>query len=118
MGVYEVLIEYNFVKANYRYHFTTVVCTTHWAYLFGIYLKNIYFSCFLFFSKSRFDELIELFNRYHKLSEILKEKSGKGRAAAHKTPRSLLSFGFVSTLLTVLFRYMLIPLNNAKTIIN
>ncbi|XP_008317251.1 Fanconi anemia group I protein isoform X2 [Cynoglossus semilaevis] len=72
MGVYEVLIEYNFVKANY--------------------------------SKSRFDELIELFNRYHKLSEILKEKSGKGRAASHKTPRSLLSFGFVSTLLTVLFR--------------
>ncbi|KAM3870643.1 Fanconi anemia group I protein [Diretmus argenteus] len=72
MGVYEVLIEYNFIKANY--------------------------------SKSRFEELVELFNRHHKLSEILKEKSGKGRGLSHKTPRSLLSMGFVSTLLTALFR--------------
>ncbi|KAM8750534.1 Fanconi anemia group I protein isoform 1-T2 [Acanthopagrus schlegelii] len=72
MGVYEVLMEYNFIKANY--------------------------------SKSRFEELMELFNRYHKLSEILKEKSGKGRVPSHKTPRSLLSLGFISTLLTVLFR--------------
>ncbi len=56
------------------------------------------------FSKSRFEELMELFNRYHKLSEILKEKSGKGRVLSNKTPRSLLSLGFVSTLLTVLFR--------------
>ncbi|XP_010737170.3 Fanconi anemia group I protein isoform X1 [Larimichthys crocea] len=72
MGVYEVLMEYNFIKANY--------------------------------SKSRFEELMELFNRYHKLSEILKEKSGKGKVSTHKTPRSLLSLGFVSTLLTVLFR--------------
>lgn len=47
---------------------------------------------------------MELFNRYHKLSEILKEKSGKGRVPSHKTPRSLLSLGFISTLLTVLFR--------------
>ncbi|KAF1387005.1 hypothetical protein PFLUV_G00100770 [Perca fluviatilis] len=72
MGVYEILMEYNFIKAKY--------------------------------SKSRFEELMELFNRYHKLSEILKEKSGKGRVPSHKTPRSLLSLGFVSTLLTVLFR--------------
>uniref|UniRef100_A0AAQ5XU60 FA complementation group I n=1 Tax=Amphiprion ocellaris TaxID=80972 RepID=A0AAQ5XU60_AMPOC len=72
MGVYEVLMEYNFVKANY--------------------------------SKSCFEELIELFSRYHKLSEILKEKSGKGRVPSHKTPRSLLSMGFTSTLVTVLFR--------------
>ncbi|XP_059191024.1 Fanconi anemia group I protein [Centropristis striata] len=72
MGVYEVLIEYNFIQANY--------------------------------SKSHFEELIELFSRYHKLSEILKEKSGKGRVPSHKTPRSLLSLGFISTLLTVLFR--------------
>ncbi|XP_068169582.1 Fanconi anemia group I protein isoform X2 [Antennarius striatus] len=72
MGVYEVLMEYSFVKANY--------------------------------SKSRFEDLMELFNRYHKLSEILKEKSGKVRVPSHKTPRSLLSMGFVSSLLTALFR--------------
>ncbi|KAM7414315.1 hypothetical protein PAMA_019233 [Pampus argenteus] len=72
MGVYEVLMEYNFIKSNY--------------------------------SKSHFEELMELFNRYHKLSEILKEKSGKGRVPSNKTPRSLLSVGFISTLLTVLFR--------------
>nr|XP_033491142.1 Fanconi anemia group I protein [Epinephelus lanceolatus] len=72
MGVYEVLMEYNFIQANY--------------------------------SKSGFEELIELFNRYHKLSEILREKSGKGRTPSSKSPRSLLSLGFVSTLLTALFR--------------
>ncbi|KAF3854640.1 hypothetical protein F7725_022695, partial [Dissostichus mawsoni] len=72
MGVYEILMEFNFIKANY--------------------------------SKNRFEELLELFNRYHKLSEILKEKSGKGRVPSNKTPRSLLSLGFISTLLTVLFR--------------
>ncbi|KAM3609806.1 uncharacterized protein V6R79_020568 [Siganus canaliculatus] len=72
MGVYEILMEYNFIKANYN--------------------------------KSCFEELLELFSRYHKLSEILKEKSGKGRVSSHKTARSLLSMGFISTLLTVLFR--------------
>ncbi|XP_051239355.1 Fanconi anemia group I protein isoform X2 [Dicentrarchus labrax] len=72
MGVYEVLMEYNFITANY--------------------------------SKSCFEDLMELFNRYHKLSEILKEKSGKGRVPSNKTPRSLLSLGFISTLLSVLFR--------------
>ncbi|XP_030586920.1 Fanconi anemia group I protein [Archocentrus centrarchus] len=72
MGVYEVLMEYNFIKANY--------------------------------SKSCFEEIIELFSRYHKLSELLKEKSGKGRVPSNKTPRSLLSMGFISMLITVLFR--------------
>ncbi|KAM6926892.1 Fanconi anemia group I protein [Lycodopsis pacificus] len=72
MGVYEILMEYNFIKANY--------------------------------SKSCFQELVELFNRYHKLAEILKEKSGKSRVPSNKSPRSLLSLGFISTLLTVLFR--------------
>uniref|UniRef100_A0A3Q2QG22 FA complementation group I n=1 Tax=Fundulus heteroclitus TaxID=8078 RepID=A0A3Q2QG22_FUNHE len=75
MGLYEVLMEYNF-------------------------LKLLSLSC----SKARFEELLQLFNRHHKLAEILKEKSGKGRAPSHKTPRSLLSMGFVSTLITVLFR--------------
>ncbi|XP_041650949.1 Fanconi anemia group I protein [Cheilinus undulatus] len=72
MGMYEVLMEFSFNKANY--------------------------------SKSNFEELLEFFNRYNKLSEILKEKSGKGRVPTNKTPRSLLSLGFISTLLTVLFR--------------
>ncbi|XP_066558133.1 Fanconi anemia group I protein [Amia ocellicauda] len=72
MGVCEVLMEYNFLSANY--------------------------------SKNRFEELLDLFNRYHKLSEILKEKSGKGKSPSSKAGRSLLSMGFVSTLLTALFR--------------
>ncbi|KAF7702205.1 Fanconi anemia group I protein isoform X2 [Silurus meridionalis] len=72
MGVYEVLIEYNFIAGNY--------------------------------SKSRFQDVLELFNHYYKLAEILREKSGKGRTPASKSPRSLLSVGFVSTLLTALFR--------------
>ncbi|XP_072525777.1 Fanconi anemia group I protein [Salminus brasiliensis] len=72
MGVYEVLIEFNFIVGNY--------------------------------SKNRFGEVLELFNRYQKLAEILREKSGKGRTPHSKTPRSLLSLGFVSTLLTALFR--------------
>nr|XP_057931485.1 Fanconi anemia group I protein isoform X2 [Doryrhamphus excisus] len=72
LGLYEVLIEYNFTKANY--------------------------------SKIHFEELMELFNRYHKLCEILREKSGKARMPSNKIPRSLLSMNFISTLLTVLFR--------------
>uniref|UniRef100_A0A3Q2XV84 FA complementation group I n=1 Tax=Hippocampus comes TaxID=109280 RepID=A0A3Q2XV84_HIPCM len=70
IGLYEVLLEYNFVKGNY---------------------------------KSAFEELVELFNRYYKLCEILREKSGKGRQASNKIPRSLLSMGFISTLVTALF---------------
>ncbi|KAM9496073.1 Fanconi anemia group I protein isoform 1-T1 [Clarias gariepinus] len=72
MGVYEVLIEYNFITGNY--------------------------------SQSRFQDVLELFNRYYKLAEILREKSGKGRTPSSKAPRSLLSVGFVSSLLTALFR--------------
>ncbi|CAN9499146.1 unnamed protein product [Ophioblennius macclurei] len=72
MGVYEVLIEYNFHKGNY--------------------------------SKSSFEDILLLFHCYHKLSEILKEKTGKGRTPSNKTARSLLSMGFVSTLITALFR--------------
>ncbi|MBN3282945.1 FANCI protein, partial [Polyodon spathula] len=72
MGVYEVLMEFNFSCANY--------------------------------SKNRFEDLLGLFNLYHKLSEILKEKSGKGKSPSSKSARSLLSIGFVSTLLTALFR--------------
>lgn len=55
-------------------------------------------------SKSRFEDVMELFSRYNKLSEILKEKAGKGRVSSHKTPRSLLSMGFISALLPLLFR--------------
>ncbi|KAF0041286.1 hypothetical protein F2P81_007184 [Scophthalmus maximus] len=85
MGVYEVLMEYNFIKANY--------------------------------SKSHFEELMQLFNRYHKLSDILKEKSGKGRVPSHKTPRSLLSLGFVSTLLSVLFSVLMWRYTNIPSVV-
>lgn len=57
-------------------------------------------------STSRFQDVLELFNCYYKLAEILREKSGKGRTPSSKSPRSLLSVGFVSTLLTALFRYI------------
>uniref|UniRef100_A0A672KU15 Fanconi anemia group I protein-like n=1 Tax=Sinocyclocheilus grahami TaxID=75366 RepID=A0A672KU15_SINGR len=73
MGLNEVLMEYNFITANY--------------------------------SKNHFEDVLELFKRYHKVSEILKERAGKGRPTSSKTSRSLLSLGFISTLLTALFRY-------------
>ncbi|XP_056307350.1 Fanconi anemia group I protein isoform X1 [Danio aesculapii] len=72
MGLNEVLMEYNFITANY--------------------------------SKNHFEDVLELFKRYLKVCEILRERAGKGRPASSKTPRSLLSLGFVSTLLTALFR--------------
>ncbi|XP_064422091.1 Fanconi anemia group I protein [Latimeria chalumnae] len=57
------------------------------------------------YSKNRLEDVLGLFNCYHKLSEILKEKAGKGKTSSvGKTARSLLSLGFVSTLLTALFR--------------
>uniref|UniRef100_A0A672P4A0 Fanconi anemia group I protein-like n=1 Tax=Sinocyclocheilus grahami TaxID=75366 RepID=A0A672P4A0_SINGR len=74
MGLNEVLMEYNFITANYN-------------------------------SKNHFEDILELFKRYHKVSEILKERAGKGRPMSSKTSRSLLSLGFISTLLTALFRY-------------
>ncbi|XP_036398034.1 Fanconi anemia group I protein [Megalops cyprinoides] len=67
MGIYEVLIEYNYTTANY--------------------------------SKSRFEDLLQLFGHLHKLSEILREKSKTSRPA-----RSMLSLGCVAALLTALFR--------------
>ncbi|NXD19871.1 FANCI protein, partial [Spelaeornis formosus] len=57
------------------------------------------------FSKNKFEEVLGLFTCYNKLSEILREKAGKNKSAlSNKTPRSFLSMGFVSTLLTALFR--------------
>ncbi|CAH2274239.1 Fanconi anemia group I isoform X1 [Pelobates cultripes] len=57
------------------------------------------------FSKSKFEDIIGLFKCYTKLSDILKEKAGKGRSAGNnKMSRSLVSMHFVCTLLTSLFR--------------
>uniref|UniRef100_G1N8Z2 FA complementation group I n=1 Tax=Meleagris gallopavo TaxID=9103 RepID=G1N8Z2_MELGA len=57
------------------------------------------------FSKNRFEDVLGLFTCYSKLSEILKEKTGKNKSAlGNKIARSFLSMGFVSTLLTALFR--------------
>ena len=60
--------------------------------------------CYFLGSKNRFEELLQLFSRYQKLCEIVKEKAGKSRASS-KAPRSLLSLGFISSLLYALFRY-------------
>ncbi|NXW40696.1 FANCI protein, partial [Nyctiprogne leucopyga] len=57
------------------------------------------------FSKNKFEDVLGLFTCYNKLSEILKEKAGKNKSAlSNKSARSFLSMGFVSTLLTALFR--------------
>ncbi|NWI19188.1 FANCI protein, partial [Crypturellus soui] len=57
------------------------------------------------FSKNKFEDVLGLFTCYNKLSEILKEKAGKNKSmSGNKTARSFLSMGFVSTLLTALFR--------------
>ncbi|NWY04297.1 FANCI protein, partial [Nothoprocta ornata] len=57
------------------------------------------------FSKNKFEDVLGLFTCYNKLSEILKEKAGKNKSVlGNKTARSFLSMGFVSTLLTALFR--------------
>ncbi|NXE25589.1 FANCI protein, partial [Ardeotis kori] len=57
------------------------------------------------FSKNNFEDVLGLFTCYNKLSEILKEKAGKNKSTlGNKTARSFLSMGFVSTLLTALFR--------------
>ncbi|KAM5171281.1 Fanconi anemia group I protein [Mantella aurantiaca] len=57
------------------------------------------------FSKSKFEEIMGIFKCYSKLADILKEKSGKSRSSGNnKASKSLLSMGFVSTLLTALFR--------------
>ncbi|NXH13372.1 FANCI protein, partial [Bucco capensis] len=57
------------------------------------------------FSKNKFEDVLGLFTCYNKLCEILKEKAGKNKSTlGNKTARSFLSMGFVSTLLTALFR--------------
>uniref|UniRef100_A0A674HQ85 FA complementation group I n=1 Tax=Taeniopygia guttata TaxID=59729 RepID=A0A674HQ85_TAEGU len=57
------------------------------------------------FSKNKFEDVLGLFTCYNKLSEILREKAGKNKSSlSNKTARSFLSMGFVSTLLTALFR--------------
>ncbi|KFP13470.1 Fanconi anemia group I protein, partial [Egretta garzetta] len=62
------------------------------------------------FSKNKFEDVLGLFTCYNKLAEILKEKAGKNKSTlVNKTARSFLSMGFVSTLLTALFR------DNAQT---
>jgi Fanconi anemia group I protein len=60
---------------------------------------------FLFYSKNKFEEVLSLFMCYKKLSDILSEKTGKGKLkVTNKTNDSFLSLKFVSDLLTALFR--------------
>ncbi|XP_064014178.1 Fanconi anemia group I protein [Pogoniulus pusillus] len=57
------------------------------------------------FSKNKFEDVLGLFACYNKLAEVLKEKAGKNKSSlGSRTARSFLSLGFVSTLLTALFR--------------
>ncbi|KAM5179289.1 Fanconi anemia group I protein [Callospermophilus lateralis] len=61
--------------------------------------------CISNFSKNKFEEVLSLFMCYKKLSDILSEKAGKGKAKmTNKTNDSFLSMKFVSDLLTALFR--------------
>ncbi|KAM4826425.1 Fanconi anemia group I protein isoform 1-T2 [Thomomys bottae] len=57
------------------------------------------------FSKNKFEEILSLFMCYKKLSDIVNEKTSKGKSKmANKTNESFLSMKFVSDLLTALFR--------------
>ncbi|XP_060116244.1 Fanconi anemia group I protein isoform X1 [Heteronotia binoei] len=57
------------------------------------------------FSKSTSEDVLGLFKCYTSLSDILKEKGGRNKSSsANKMARSFLSMGFISTLLTSLFR--------------
>ncbi|XP_005381612.1 PREDICTED: Fanconi anemia group I protein [Chinchilla lanigera] len=57
------------------------------------------------FSKNKFEDVLSLFMCYKKLSDILHEKAGKGKAKmTNKTRDSFWSMKFVSDLLTALFR--------------
>ncbi|XP_066414658.1 Fanconi anemia group I protein isoform X2 [Molothrus aeneus] len=70
------------------------------------------------FSKNKFEDVLGLFTCYNKLSEILKEKAGKNKSAlSNKTARSFLSMGFVSTLLTALFRVLLWRYTSIPTVV-
>ncbi|KAM8957606.1 Fanconi anemia group I protein isoform 2-T2 [Lycaon pictus] len=59
------------------------------------------------FSKNKFEEVLSLFMCYKKLSDILNEKAGKGKAKTANKMDSFLSMKFVSDLLTALFRVLL-----------
>ncbi|XP_058150652.1 Fanconi anemia group I protein isoform X2 [Dasypus novemcinctus] len=83
------------IKNNICAHLVMGVCEVLIEYNFSI--SN--------FSKSKFEEVLSLFMCYKKLSDILKEKGGKGKTKmANKTTDSFLSMKFVSELLTALFR--------------
>ncbi|XP_059680182.1 Fanconi anemia group I protein isoform X2 [Gavia stellata] len=70
------------------------------------------------FSKNKFEDVLGLFTCYNKLSEILKEKAGKNKSTlGNKTARSFLSMGFVSTLLTNLFRVLLWRYTSIPTVV-
>uniref|UniRef100_A0A8C3K1B7 FA complementation group I n=1 Tax=Calidris pygmaea TaxID=425635 RepID=A0A8C3K1B7_9CHAR len=70
------------------------------------------------FSKSKFEDVLGLFTCYNKLFEILKEKAGKNKSTlGNKTARSFLSMGFVSTLLTALFRVLLWRYTSIPTVV-
>uniref|UniRef100_H0V9N9 FA complementation group I n=1 Tax=Cavia porcellus TaxID=10141 RepID=H0V9N9_CAVPO len=57
------------------------------------------------FSKNKFEDVLSLFMCYKKLSDILNEKAGKGKAKmTNKTRDSFWSMKFVCDLLTALFR--------------
>ncbi|XP_023568100.1 Fanconi anemia group I protein, partial [Octodon degus] len=56
------------------------------------------------FSKNKFEDVLSLFMCYKKLSDILNEKAGKGKAKMTKTRDSFWSMKFVSDLLMALFR--------------
>uniref|UniRef100_A0A8C2QXM1 FA complementation group I n=1 Tax=Capra hircus TaxID=9925 RepID=A0A8C2QXM1_CAPHI len=61
---------------------------------------------FLLYSKTKFETILSLFMCYKKLSDILNEKSGKGKTKmASRTTDSFLSMKFVSDLLTALFSH-------------
>nr|DBA31989.1 TPA: hypothetical protein GDO54_007741 [Pyxicephalus adspersus] len=56
------------------------------------------------FNKSKFEDIMGIFKCYSKLADILKEKAGKSRPTNNnKASKTLLSMGFVSTILTALF---------------
>ncbi|XP_033632896.1 Fanconi anemia group I protein-like [Asterias rubens] len=71
LGIYEVLMEYNFTNTDY--------------------------------SATSAEQLLQLFSNYHKLSEILRDKSSQKSKAGHKAARSLLSIKFVTKTMKLLF---------------
>ncbi|XP_047591772.1 Fanconi anemia group I protein isoform X3 [Lutra lutra] len=56
------------------------------------------------FSKNKFEEVLNLFMCYKKLSDILNEKAGKGKTKTANKMESFWSMKFVSDLLSALFR--------------